>query len=68
MGDVINLRRARKDRQKAEAAAQADANRARHGRTRSERTAIEAEADRLRRTLDGAALVGVSARDGEPCE
>ena len=68
MGDVINLRRARKDRQKAEAAAQADANRARHGRTRSERTAIEAEADRLRRTLDGAALESVSARDGEPCE
>lgn len=68
MGDVVNLRRVRKVRQRTEAAAEADANRARHGRTRTERAAMEAAADLLRRTLDGAALDGSSARDGEPRE
>ena len=64
MAEIVNLRRVRKARQKAEDAAAADANRARHGRTKAERTAAEAEAERLRRVLDGAVL----PRDGEPRE
>lgn len=67
MADIINLRQARKTRQKAEAAAVAATNRAKHGRTRAERTAMEVQADRLRRTLDGAALSS-SPRNGKPGE
>ena len=54
MAEVINLRRARKARTRAEAAVQADANRAAFGRPRAEKQAQKAEADRLVRTLDGA--------------
>jgi len=67
MADIINLRQVRKAWQKAEAAAHAGVNRAKHGRTLSQRTATEAEAERLRRTLDGAALED-SPGDGKPRE
>ena len=62
MGDLVNLRQVRKSRQKTEAAALATANRAKHGQTRTERTAIEREQARSQRLLDGAAL----SRDSEP--
>ena len=68
MGDVVNLRRIRKAMQKTEAATQAGANRARHGLTRTERMAMDAAANLLRRTLDGAALDSASAWDGKPRE
>lgn len=53
MGEVVNLNRFRKARDKAEAKRTAEANRAAHGRTKAEREA----ADNLRQTeaarLDG---------------
>jgi len=54
MGEVINLRAARKRRDRAVAADTAAANRAKHGRTRSEKAADRDAAARLAATLDGA--------------
>lgn len=54
MAEIINLRMARKARERAAAKAQADSNRAKHGRTLVERTATEAEIVRIDRVLDGA--------------
>lgn len=56
MGEVINLRMARKARARVEAATQADANRARHGRTTAEKARDSAERERRERTLDGARI------------
>jgi Domain of unknown function (DUF4169) len=53
MGDIINLRRARKAKTKVERDRNAEANRAMHGRTRVERTQSEAEKRRSDRELDG---------------
>jgi hypothetical protein len=54
MAEIVNLRQARKARKRAEDAAQAQANRARHGATKAERRTVQDDADRLERTLDGA--------------
>ena len=54
MGDVVNLNKVRKARQKAEAKSAASANRAAHGRSKVERDAAEAEKRRLKALLDGA--------------
>ena len=54
MGEVVNLRRARKRARDAEAGAVAASNRARFGRTRAEAAAEAAEKDRAARVLDGA--------------
>jgi hypothetical protein len=59
MGEVVNLRRARKRREREDRRAEADANAARHGEPVALRRAREAEADRAARALDGA------RRDGE---
>ena len=56
MGDIVNLKRARKARARDAAAALAEANRAKHGRTKPERLQAEAEARQLVRTLDGAKI------------
>jgi hypothetical protein len=53
VAQIVNLRRARKAKARVDAAAQADANRVAFGRTREEKQIAGAEADRLRRTLDG---------------
>ena len=50
---VVNLGRARKAAAKDERRRQADANAAKFGRTKAERTAEEARAERARRDLDG---------------
>lgn len=50
---VVNLRAARKARQRGEKRAAADANAARHGRSRAERDAAEAERAKLDDHLDG---------------
>lgn len=52
MADVINLRLARKARDRAAAAAKASENRAFHGQTSAERRQREAEAERAARELD----------------
>ena len=51
---VINLNQARKARDKAQAKADAAANRAKHGRTKDEKTLTKAETDKAARDLDGA--------------
>jgi hypothetical protein len=56
MGEVVNLNRVRKDREKAEAKATAKANRAAHGRPKADRTRAEAERTRAARLLDGSKL------------
>lgn len=56
MGEIINLRLARKAAARRTKEAEAAANRAAHGRTRAERAATKAEADRSARLLDGARL------------
>ena len=53
MGDIINLRRARKAKTKVERDREAEANRAMHGRRRVERIQSEAEKRRSDRKLDG---------------
>lgn len=52
--DIVNLRRFRKQKQRAQKAADADANRARHGLSKAERTVLQAEQEQRRRALDGA--------------
>lgn len=54
MGEIVNLNRARKARDKAAARDQAASNRAAHGRTKTEKTQAEAEKARLNALLDGA--------------
>lgn len=54
MAEIINLRTARKARERAAGKAAAETNRAKHGRTLAERKASQAEVARLDRTLDGA--------------
>ena len=56
MADIVNLRRFRKARNRAEAEAAADENRRRHGRTKSEKQRDALEADQANRRLDGARL------------
>ncbi|WP_159873037.1 DUF4169 family protein [Novosphingobium sp. 9U] len=54
MAEIVNLRQARKTKQRADAAAEADANRARHGASKAQRRLARDEAERLARSVDGA--------------
>lgn len=63
MAEIVNLRLVR---QRAHAATAAAANRARHGRTRAERTRDAAEAERLTRTVEGARRDGTHQNDAAP--
>lgn len=63
MAEIINLRRARKDRQRQAADVLAAENRARHGRTRAERQRDRTEAERLDRTVNAARREPVSPTD-----
>ena len=54
MGDVINLNRFRKSRDKAARAQDADANRRKFGRTKAEKVIEESEDARRKALLDGA--------------
>ncbi len=56
MGDVINLNRARKLRERKQDKATAEANRASHGRTKAERQLSISEEARTDATLDGMKL------------
>ena len=53
MTKVVNLRLARKAKDRGEAAAKAAANRALHGRTKAEKQGEKADKERLARLLDG---------------
>ena len=54
MGDVINLRQARKWRDRRVAEGRAAENRARYGMTKAEKAGARDEADRLARQVEGA--------------
>jgi len=54
MADIVNLNRARKARARGEAAKQAEANRAKFGRSKAERDAEAADRARRDALLDGA--------------
>jgi uncharacterized protein DUF4169 len=53
MADVVNLRRARKAQQRAEAEREAQANRVAFGRTKTEKKLTQAEKDAARRKHEG---------------
>ena len=53
MAEIINLRRARKQRARAEREAEAETNRARHGRTKAEKQHDATDQERHERSLDG---------------
>jgi hypothetical protein len=61
MGDVVNLKRFRKRTEKESAAKQADANRARFGRTKSERELEKSQDERAKTELDQHRLDGGDA-------
>ncbi len=56
--DVVNLRRARKTRDRTTQSRIAAANRVTHGRSRAEQDATATELQRTRRLLDGHRLTG----------
>lgn len=53
MAGVVNLNRFRKEKARAEKRAEADANAAKHGRTRAEKALEKARAEKAARDLDG---------------
>ena len=61
MGDVVNLKRFKKRNEREQSAKQADANRARFGRTKSERTLDEQRASRANDVLDQHRIDGEDA-------
>lgn len=54
MAEILNLRAARKAKDRAEARAKADRNAAKFGRTKAEKALETARAEKARRDLDGA--------------
>jgi hypothetical protein len=66
MGDLINLSRYRKQRQKAEKEQQADQNRIRHGRTKAEKSASERIRTLDRKRMDQAHLSSRQGPDDPP--
>jgi hypothetical protein len=56
MAELVNLRRARKARERDEATKAADANRRKFGRTKEERTLTEAARERAAREQAGKKL------------
>jgi hypothetical protein len=61
MGDVVNLRRFKKRTARKQSAEQADANRLRFGRTKSERGLDERRIDRAAEVLDQHRIDGEDA-------
>lgn len=53
MGDIVNLRRARKAKARASAESAAKANRVTHGRTKAEKLLTKTEQEAADRKLDG---------------
>jgi len=56
MTEIVNLRRARKDKARRDRESEADANRRRFGRTKAEKSADKDAETRARRSLDGKQL------------
>jgi len=58
MAEIVNLKAARKARERAEAKARADANAAKHGRTKALKALEKARAEKAKAVLDGHRLEG----------
>jgi hypothetical protein len=52
VAEIVNLKRARKDKARQERQREAETNRRRFGRTKTEKAADKDDAQRQRRTLD----------------
>ncbi|MCA0425228.1 MAG: DUF4169 family protein [Proteobacteria bacterium] len=63
MADIINLRKARKARARAEADQRAVENRILHGMTRGEKERIRLEKEQAEAKITGLRLVGAAAPD-----
>jgi hypothetical protein len=61
MGELVNLKRFKKRSEREQAAKQADANRTRFGRTKSERAREELRANRINDFLDQHRIDGEDA-------
>jgi hypothetical protein len=61
MGDVVNLKRFKKRTERHQSEQQAEANRTRFGRTKSERILDEQRADRANKLLDQHRIDGEDA-------
>ena len=61
MGDLVNLKRFKKRRERAQSEQQAQTNRALHGRTKSERASDEMHASRQRDLLEQHRIDGEDA-------
>jgi len=66
--DIVNLRQARKHRQRAEKQRRAEENRVAFGQTKAERKARKSEADGKARALDGHRLDGRTCDSGQAGE
>ena len=64
--DIVNLRRARKAKQRQDAGAKAAENRAKFGRTKHARATDHAEAERAGRHLDALRLDPVTPGSDKP--
>lgn len=53
MADIVNLKNVRKNKARKDAAKNADANRAAHGRTKADKSLTKALKDKAARDLDG---------------
>ncbi|MBV8104851.1 MAG: DUF4169 family protein [Hyphomicrobiales bacterium] len=62
MGDIVNLRRARKRQDRRRDDAKAAENRIVYGMTKAERRSIEAEREKADRDLDARRIVGPDDR------
>lgn len=56
MGDVVNLNRFRKKKQREDKAKQAEINRVKHGRTQAQKDRERADQERATRLLEGKRL------------
>jgi hypothetical protein len=65
-GNVVNLNRFRKKKQREEKAKQADINRIRHGRTQAEKDLTRAERERAARLLESRRLEHAPEEAAEP--
>jgi hypothetical protein len=65
MTEIVNLRRVRKQRARAEAAADAARNRALHGRTAAQKAQEHLEQSQARQSLDGHLMVAARPQTPE---
>lgn len=53
MAEIVNFNKAKKEREKAAAKAQASENRAKHGQTKGFKSRLQLELEKARRELEG---------------